>query len=323
MLSFVATAAAALALSPFLGASAMNVSNVLVYSATAGFRHDSIPTAVDSLSKLGSSYGINFVNTEDPTRFNDEYLSQFDALFFLHTTEEVLDSRGKAAFQRYLDNGGNFVGVHAAANCLLNFTTMERTLGSQFAYHPDFTNATIVVLDANHPSTAPLPPQWRVRDEIYNFNHDPRDLGAVVVLTVDERSYHDDGDRSPGQGSPHPIAWYMEKLRGTNSTGLVGRSWYTALGHSNASWVDDMFMSHIMGGVSWVVASNTTRALNPSATVGSLGPEYTPPAQPPQTTATIDSHGGASSVFNHGIFGGLSAVGAASLFSALWVLHTF
>ena len=87
MFSFLATTAA-FVLGPILGASAINVSNVLIYSATAGFRHDSIPTAVESLSKLGSSYGVNFVNTEDQTKFNDEYLSQFDALFFLHNTDE-------------------------------------------------------------------------------------------------------------------------------------------------------------------------------------------------------------------------------------------
>lgn len=88
---------------------------------------------------------------------------------------------------------------------MLNFTTMERTLGthipkhlaslfssslgSQFAYHPEFTNATMVVADPSHPSTAGLPPKWKITDEIYNFNHDPRSLGAVVVLTADETSY--------------------------------------------------------------------------------------------------------------------------------------
>ncbi|KAG8802792.1 hypothetical protein FRC17_006340, partial [Serendipita sp. 399] len=172
---------------------------------TAGFRHDSIPTAVASLTQRGPSYGINFVNTEEPEKFTDDYLSQFDALFFLHNTDEVLDSAGKRAFQKYLDNGGNFIAAHAAADCLLNFTTMERTLGSQFAYHPAFQNATMVVDHPDHPSTVGLPPRWRVTDEIYNFNHDPRALGAVVVLSVDEKSYLDDGDHSPEQGSPHPI----------------------------------------------------------------------------------------------------------------------
>jgi type 1 glutamine amidotransferase len=292
---------------------AMNVSNVLIYSYTAGFRHDSIPTAVAEMTRRGPDYGINFVNTEDMTMFTDDYLSQFDALFFLSNTDEVLDAQGKVAFQNYLDKGGNFMGAHAASDCMLNFTTMERTLGSQFAYHPEFTNATMLVADPSHPSTAGLPPKWEIQDEIYNFNHDPRSLGAVVVLTADETSYTDDGDHSPGQGSPHPTAWYQERLKGSNSTGPVGRSFYTGLGHAAAAWKDDVFMSHVFGGVTYVLSSNTTRAMNPSATVGSLGPSWTPP--PPAPTATVDIHSSAVRVLS-----GLSLIGSTLVLSSIWFL---
>lgn len=131
--------------------------------------------------------------------------------------------------------------------------------GSQFEYHPEFQNATMVVQEA-HPATAGLPQRWRVADEVYNFNSDPRDIGAKVVLSVDETSYVDGGNHAPEQGSPHPIgmhlmpifflsdsdrtlticslgkiAWYQEHLAGTNSSN-AGRSFYSALGHSNASW---------------------------------------------------------------------------------------
>lgn len=61
--------------------------------------------------------------------------------------------------------------------------------GAFFAYHPDFTNATMIVTDATHPSTEPLPERWNVTDEIYNYTQDPRQLGAVVVLAADETSY--------------------------------------------------------------------------------------------------------------------------------------
>ncbi|KAG8829161.1 hypothetical protein FRC17_007039 [Serendipita sp. 399] len=185
-----ATAVVAIVLSIFNeSAHARNVSNVLIYSHTVGFRHDSIPAAVAAMTERGPSYGINFVNTEDPSRFNDAYLSQFDALFFLHTTGDVLDEEGQEAFQNYLDNGGNFVAAHAAANCLPESTVFEATLGSQFAYHPQFQNATYVVERPDHPSTVGLPARWRVPDEVYNFVNDPRRHGAVVVLSVDEDSY--------------------------------------------------------------------------------------------------------------------------------------
>jgi type 1 glutamine amidotransferase len=172
---------------------------------------------------------------------------------------------------------------------------MEKVLGSTFAYHPEFTTATMVVSGPSHPSTEGLPHRWQVQDEIYNFVQDPRDEGAIVVLTADETSYNDPGDRSPSQGTPHPITWYQEHLKGTNTTGPIGRSWYTGLGHSNASWVDDTFLGHVLGGISWALASNTTRWINPAGTVGSLGPIYETPAEAAPTT-TLDSDSSALSL---------------------------
>lgn len=62
--------------------------NVLVYSATAGFRHDSIPTALEALKSASSRVGVAFDATEDHTRFTESGLSQYDAIMFLSTTGE-------------------------------------------------------------------------------------------------------------------------------------------------------------------------------------------------------------------------------------------
>jgi len=66
-----------------------NVSNILIYSYTAGYRHESIPTAVDVLTRKGPEYGLNFINAEDPETFAQaNYLTQFDALMFISNTDE-------------------------------------------------------------------------------------------------------------------------------------------------------------------------------------------------------------------------------------------
>lgn len=69
-------------------------------------------------------------------------------------------------------------------HCLIVLVT-----GALFDYHPPLTNATVVVEDANHPSTSHLPARWEVEDEMYNFRSDPRSVGAVVLLSADESSY--------------------------------------------------------------------------------------------------------------------------------------
>ncbi|KAF9561948.1 class I glutamine amidotransferase-like protein [Agrocybe pediades] len=238
---------------------------VLIYSATAGFRHDSIPTAINVLMARGGSIDTEFVATEDSTQFNDNNLASFDALVFLSTTGDVLDNSGKAAFQKYLNLGGNFVGIHSASDTLRNDTAYTKELGSLFDYHPELQNFTVDVPDSSHPSTSMLPAQWTVADEAYNFQSDPRSLGAIVILAANESSYI--GERF-NQGSPHPIAWFQEKGAGVEQGGTEGRSFYTSLGHLNETWQDDLFISHILGGISWVLQSNTTKVSNSSALVG-------------------------------------------------------
>lgn len=60
----------------------------LIYSATADFRHDSIPTAIQALKTQGASYNITFDQTEDQGWFTDEQLAQYDVIVFLQNTGE-------------------------------------------------------------------------------------------------------------------------------------------------------------------------------------------------------------------------------------------
>jgi len=61
---------------------------LLIYSATERFRHDSIPTAIDSLKENGPAIDVIFDATEDASQFNDANLAMYDALVFLSTTGE-------------------------------------------------------------------------------------------------------------------------------------------------------------------------------------------------------------------------------------------
>jgi type 1 glutamine amidotransferase len=144
-------------------------------------------------------------------------------------------------------------------------------------------------MDNTHPSTAMLPSQWHVYDEIYNFKSDPRTVNATVLLSADEASYSDPGVRKYDQGTPHPIAWCQE--HGAGASGTAGRSFYTSLGHTNETWRDEVFLGHVIGGIRWALAANTTRAFNASAQVGNVDSSSTnatssPTNASPATTPT-------------------------------------
>ncbi|KAG8682974.1 hypothetical protein FRC11_014126 [Ceratobasidium sp. 423] len=115
---------------------------ILIYTATEGYRHESIETATAALFQLGQQHNINFDHTEDRTLFNDKNLAKYDALLFLNNNDEVLTESGKQAFQRYLNKGGNYVGVHGGGACLYNTTFYQREVGALFDYHPDLQPAT-------------------------------------------------------------------------------------------------------------------------------------------------------------------------------------
>ncbi|CAE6444363.1 unnamed protein product [Rhizoctonia solani] len=242
------------------------LAKVLLYTYTNGFRHDSIPTAIQQLKAWGPYYNISFDATEDQKDFNVSNLVKYDALMFVHTTENILDKAGQDAFVDYLSKGGNFAGVHAASVAFVSKTwpPWTDTLGSSFDHHPARQTATFVKEATGHPATNPTPDRWSFDEEVYSFSSDPRQLGAKLLFSVDPTSYKENNVVKE-QGTPHPIAWYQEYAAGAvikpgaPGPGVAGRSFFSSLGHNNSTWMDDTFMKHIMGGLSWTLASNTTR----------------------------------------------------------------
>ena len=84
---------------------------VLVFSKTAGFRHDSIPAGITAIQQLGAANGFTVTATEDPTQFTDANLAQFDVVVFLSTTSDVLDDAQQTAFEHYIEAVERITGV--------------------------------------------------------------------------------------------------------------------------------------------------------------------------------------------------------------------
>ena len=212
---------------------------VLVFSRTTGYRHASIPAAARSIRELGLEAGFAVEHTEDPARFTDANLSRFAAVVFLSNTQKVLDSTGRAAFQRFVRGGGGYVGIHASSNAELDWPWYGELVGARFLQHPKVQTGSVLVADATHPSTRCLPSKWVRPDEWYNFKSQPA-AGSHVLLTVDEKSYE-----GGTMGPVHPLSWYRE-VEG-------GRAWYTALGHFDEHYTDPVYRSHILGGILWAL----------------------------------------------------------------------
>jgi type 1 glutamine amidotransferase len=210
---------------------------VLVFSATEGFRHESLPAGVAAIRALGARHGFSVTATEDRRAFTDRRLRRCAAVVFLSTTGDVLRAAEQAAFRRYIRRGGGFAGVHAAADTEHGWGWYGRLLGARFKSHPAVQPATIRIVDRRHASTRRLPRRWQRTDEWYDFRARPR-RGVNVLALLDESSY-----AGGTMGARHPIAWYR-RFEG-------GRSWYTALGHTTGSYAEPRFRAHLLGGIRW------------------------------------------------------------------------
>jgi type 1 glutamine amidotransferase len=210
----------------------------LVFSRTTGFRHDSIPDGVAAIQKLGQDNNFAVDATEDDALFTDDTLAQYDVVVFVSTTGDPLGTQAeKDAFQRYIQNGGGFVGIHAAADSGYTWPWYGGLVGAYFRSHPAIQRARIKVEDRAHPSMRSLPRRWTRTDEWYNYQANPR--GTVHVLaTLDERSYDVGAD---GMGPDHPIIWCQDYDG--------GRSWYTGLGHTKESYTEPEFLKTLLGGL--------------------------------------------------------------------------
>ncbi len=220
---------------------------VLVFSKTLGFRHASIPTGIAAIQSLGQANGFTADATEDSNAFTDANLAQYRAAIFLNPSGDILDANQRGAFQRFIQGGKGFVGVHnAAAYVLENWPWYTDLVGARFASETS-GNLRLRIVDRNHPSTATLPDPWTITEEVYNFDRNPRTIGATVLVNLDETSI------SGGtMGADHPTSWYH------NYDG--GRSWYTFLGAGDATYSDANFRAHLLGAIQWASAVAGTPA---------------------------------------------------------------
>src|SRR4051812_49266916 len=106
-------AAAFLLAAASLPVSAQSQPRILVFSKTAGFRHSSIEPGLAAIRKLGQENGFAVDATEDASAFTDRNLRQYRTVVFLSTTGDVLDPRQQEAFERYVQAGGGWVGIHS------------------------------------------------------------------------------------------------------------------------------------------------------------------------------------------------------------------
>lgn len=233
--------------------------SVLVFTKAKGFVHSSIPKGAAAIMKLGEENNFNVDTTSDAGKFTEANLKNYSALVFISTTGNTLNASQKVELQRYMEAGGGFVGIHAAADAEYDWPWYNKLVGAYFLSHPGNPNvrkATVVVTDTTNPAAKGLPHNWERTDEWYNYKS--IQPGLHVIAKLDEDTY--EGGEN---GENHPIAWYHE-FDG-------GRAFYTGGGHTEESYSEPLFLQHLAGGIKYAIGNNAP--LDYSKAYAVKGPE--------------------------------------------------
>ena len=241
---------------------------ILVYSATQGFRHRSIPTGKLALELMGTSSGAySTVVSDDPANFEPEAIKGFDAIVLLNPTQDFFmpNRKQKKKFSEeewaflqkrqdrlvdnlleYVNQGGGLVGIHAATDSCYHHKAYGEAVGAYFDGHPwrANNNVTIVVEDPEHATMKPVfdgMDDFKLVEEIYQFRSEPYTRENLRILL------HLDPERSdPVKGlkredNDYPVAW----VQGIGK----GRMFYTSIGHNDHIYANPLMLKHYLAGI--------------------------------------------------------------------------
>lgn len=147
---------------------------------------------------MAKQYHFTYDSTNNWNDLNDTFLARYDVVIFLDTRPDSLPQR--QAFQKYMENGGAWMGFHFAAFALTpsdypqNWDWYhEKFLGSgeykSNTWRP--TSAMLRIEDTKHPTTKNLPEKITAApNEWYRWNNDLRKNPDIkILLSIDSSSF--------------------------------------------------------------------------------------------------------------------------------------
>ena len=148
--------------------------------------------------KMAAQYNFIYDSTNDWSKMNDSVLSRYQVVIFLDTRPDIPEQR--AAFKKFMDNGGGWMGFHFAGFAL---TPSEFPQNWDW-YHNEFlgagqyvsntwrpTSAILRVEDSTHPVTKNLPVIFKSSpNEWYRWEKDLRKNPDIkILLSIDSTSF--------------------------------------------------------------------------------------------------------------------------------------
>jgi len=216
---------------------------LLMITHSAGFKHDYLPAASETVKNLGEETGqFEALVTDDCSVLSRERLRDFSALLFATTGELPMSDEQKGDLIEFVREGNGFIGVHNAADTFYKFPQYGRMVGGYFNGHPWTQEVTVIVEDHGHPSTKHLPRKFVVKEEVYTFKEWDRSK-TNVLISLDNSSVN--LGRGTREDHDYALCWHHEFGK--------GKVFYTAFGHFKELWKEAWFRVHLARGIEWAM----------------------------------------------------------------------
>jgi hypothetical protein len=176
-------------------------------------------------STAAKQYNFQYDSTNDWNNLNDSFLSKYQVVIFLDTRPE--DSAQRKAFEKYMKNGGAWMGFHFSAFALTPSTYPQ----NWDWYHNVFigagqykgntwrpTSAVLRVEDSLHPATKNLPDKFNSSpNEWYSWEKDLRANPDIdILLSIDSSSFPLGTGPKPHEiwhSGYYPVVWTNKKYK--------------------------------------------------------------------------------------------------------------
>lgn len=175
--------------------------------------------------KMAAKYGFTYDATTNWNDLNATFLTNYQVIFFLDTRPE--DAAQRLAFQKYMEQGGAWMGFHFSAFALTPSAYPQNWdwFHNQFLGSGEYvsntwrpTSAILRVEDPSYPATKDLPATFKSQpNEWYRWSNDLRTNADIkVLLSIDPTSF------PLGTGPKqyeiwhegyYPVAWTNKKFK--------------------------------------------------------------------------------------------------------------
>jgi len=205
--------------------------------------------AVDFFKRLNYGDGFILDISTDFSAFDYNKLKEYNVIIMLNSTPSNPDER--RLFQLYMENGGGWMGFHAAAynDKNTNWPWLVDFLGGGVFNCNNWPPQPVKVQADNsaHPVTRNLPASFVVPEsEWYQWYPSPRDNKDVDVLLSITADNYPLGIKDVVRSGDFPIVWTNKRYR------MI----YLNMGHGDLEFTDATQKLLFVNAFRWVVASS-------------------------------------------------------------------